>query len=267
MRSHLKCVTFSLTGALVFMTAALAAQDSTAMNLVTNGDFESGNSGFTSDYAYGDLTNPGSYFIGPNAFTAIGAMADWCNCGDHTTGTGKMMIVNGSNTASFAVWKENVTVTPSTNYTFSYWGAELDHDSNSFPRLVLKINGKTVVSSTFTQYSPDNNGKWQNYKFTWNSGSNQSAELALFDENTDSSWNDFAIDDISFKAAAGPTGGAASPAKPASSSGSSTGPIVTHAQVMVKDLQGVEIPLKQEEKIALMFMEAISSMEGDCAYT
>lgn len=264
MRSQLKWATFSLTliVALVFMTAALSAQDTAGKNLVVNGDFESGNSGFTTDYTFGDVTNPGGYFVGPNPSTAPGAMADWCNCGDHTTGTGKMMIVNGTNTPSSSVWKQNVTVTPSTNYMFSYWGAEVDHDSNSFPRLKLMINGKAVGSSTFPQYSPDNNGKWQNYKFTWNSGSSQSAELALVDGNLDSSWNDFAIDDISFMAVAGPAGGASSPAKPVSSSG----PIVTHAQVEVKDVQGVVIPLKQEEKIAFMFMEAISSMEDDCRF-
>jgi hypothetical protein len=33
---------------------------------------------------------------------------------------------------------------------------------------------------------------------------------------------------------------------------------------MAKDLQGVEIALKQEEKIALMFMEAIGSLENGC---
>ena len=32
----------------------------------------------------------------------------------------------------------------------------------------------------------------------------------------------------------------------------------------MKDLQGVEITLKPEEKIALMFMEAIASLEDDC---
>jgi hypothetical protein len=35
-----------------------------------------------------------------------------------------MMIVNGANSASWPIWEETVSVTPSTDYTFSYWGAE-----------------------------------------------------------------------------------------------------------------------------------------------
>jgi hypothetical protein len=45
---------------------------------------------------------------------------------------------------------------------------------------------------------------------------------------------------------------------------SSSGPITTTAQITVKDSQGVEITLKSQEKIALMFIETIASLEGDC---
>lgn len=51
---------------------------------------------------------------------------------------------------------------------------------------------------------------------------------------------------------------------PLPQSASSSGAITSKAQVMVKDEQDVEIHLKPEEKIAFMFMEAISSMEDDC---
>jgi|GEM_PF-900777 len=260
MRSHLRWTAFSVVGALALMATALAAQAGTGQNLVINGDFEKGNTGFTTGYALGDVSGPGSYTIGTNPSTAPGAFGDWCNCGDHTSGAGKMMIVNGANSASWPVWEEVVAVTPSTNYAFSYWGASVDHDSSSLPHLLLRINGRVIGSSYLPQNSPDNGGQWQNYKFTWNSGSSQNADLALFDQNTDSNWNDFALDDISFSAVPGPAGGAAPPAHNASNSGL----ITTHAQVMVKDLQGVEITLKQEEKIAVMFMEAIDSMEDDC---
>ncbi len=242
------------------MATVLAAQAGTGQNLIINGDFASGNSGFTSGYAFGDVSGPGSYTIGINPSTAPGAFGDWCNCGDHTSGTGNMMIVNGANSASLPVWEETVAVTPSTNYTFSYWGAEVDHDSSSLPHLSLSINGKVIGSSIFPEYPPDNGGAWQNYTFKWNSGSSQSADLAIFDLNTDAPWNDFVLDDISFSAASGPAGGAA----PSAHHASTSGPIITHAQVMVKDVQGIEIPLKQQEKIALMFMEAIASMEDDC---
>ncbi len=169
-------------------------------NLVTNGDFESGNTGFTTGYTYGDVSGPGAYWIGTNASQAPGANADWYNGGDHTTGTGNMLVVNGANSATTPVWEEVVPVTPNTTYTFSYWGAEVDHDSNSLPHLQLKINGSSVGSNNFPANSPDNGGSWTSFAFTWNSGSSSRADLALFDLNTDTPWNDFALDDISFGA-------------------------------------------------------------------
>jgi hypothetical protein len=84
--------------------------------------------------------------------------------------------------------------------------------------------------------------------------------LAIFDLNTDSPWNDFALDDISFSASSGPAGGAA----PSAHNASTSGPITTHAVVAVKDMHEVEIPLKQQEKVAVMFMEAIGSLETEC---
>jgi hypothetical protein len=234
MRSHLRWRLFIGIGALALLATALVVGAQTSPNLVINGDFESGNTGFTSGYTFGDDSNPGGYTIGVNPSTATGAFGDWCNCGDHTSGTGKMMIVNGGGDATLPVWEETVSVTPSTEYTFSYWGAEVDHDSSSLPHLELKINGAVIGSSTFPEFSPDNGGQWQNYKFTWKSGTSKTAALVLVDLNTDASWNDFALDDISFSAAAGVAGGTAAAALSASSSGQ----ITATAYIAVKDSQG-----------------------------
>lgn len=261
MSSHLRWTLFIGVGAPGLLAAALIVGAQASPNLVTNGDFESGNTGFTTGYSIGDVSNPGGYAIGANPSTAPGAFGDWCNCGDHTSGTGKMMIVNGATDATLPVWEEIVAVTPSTEYTFSYWGAEVDHDSSSLPRPELKINGAVIGSSMFPEFPPDNGGQWQNYKFNWKSGTSKSADLVLVDLNTDASWNDFMLDDISFSAAAGTAGGTAAQAPNASGSG----PITTTAQITVKNSQGVVITLKPGEKIAMMFLEAISSMEGDCS--
>jgi len=200
MSSHLRLTLFDGAGALSLLAAALVVGAQTSPNLVINGDFENGNTGFTTGYTIGDVSNLGGYAIGVNPSTAPGAFGDWCICGDHTSGTGKMMIVNGATDATLPVWEETVAVTPSTEYTFSYWGAEVDHDSSSLPHLELKINGAVIGSSTFPEFSPDNGGQWQNYKFTWKSGTSKSADLVLIDLNSDASWNDFALDDISFTA-------------------------------------------------------------------
>jgi hypothetical protein len=196
MKVHVGWTVFSVIGGLASMMTGPAVAQGTGENLVVNGGFESGNTGFTTGYTLGNVSGPGTYTIGRNPLSAPGAYPDWCNCADHTTGTGNMMIVNGANSASSPVWEEVVTVKPSTNYTFSYWAAEVDHVSQSVPVLLLRINGTVIGSNSLAKVSPDNGGQWVNYKFTWNSGSSQSADLALFDQNTGSPWNDFALDDI-----------------------------------------------------------------------
>jgi hypothetical protein len=207
MSSHLRWTSFTGIGAFALLATCLAAGSGTSQNLVINGNFENGNTGYTSGYTLGDVSNPGFYAIGANPSTAAGAFGDWCNCGDHTSGTGKMMIVNGGADATVPVWEETVTVTPSTEYAFSYWGAEVDHDSSSLPHLAVKINGAVIGSSTLPEYPPDKGGQWENYKFTWNSGSSKSADLALYDLNTEASWNDFALDDVGFTAVPAPPAG------------------------------------------------------------
>jgi hypothetical protein len=204
MKIHGGLAALSIVGSVTLFAAVLAAAAGTAQNLVINGDFENGNTGFTTGYAMGNVNGPGTYTIGTNPSAAPGAYGDWCNCGDHTTGAGNMMIVNGANNASWPVWEETVTVTPSTEYVFSYWAAEVDHDSNSVPHLLVRINGRVTGNSYLPKNSPDNGGRWQNYRFRWNSGTSQKADLAIFDQNTETAWNDFALDDISFTVAPPP---------------------------------------------------------------
>ena len=199
--------------ALGLVGAGLLSGVASAQNLVVNGDFENGNTGFTTRYAFGDVSGPGTYNIGTNPSSAPDAYGDWCNCGDHTSGAGMMMIVNGANSVAWPVWEEVVHVTPSTEYTFSYWGAEVDHESNSLPHLAVKVNGRIIGNSYFPKDSPDNGGQWMNFTFTWDSGSSHTADLVLVDLNTDTAFNDFAIDDISFMSAAG-SQGAWAPAAP-----------------------------------------------------
>ena len=87
-------------------------------NKVVNGDFSSGNTGFSSAYSYSTV-NPLSeakYVITTNAANVHFAFSG----GDHTTGTGNLMVLNGSSTPSY-VWTQTVSVRPNTWYNFSAW--------------------------------------------------------------------------------------------------------------------------------------------------
>lgn len=160
--------------------------------LVTNGDFSAGDVGFSSTYTVCvPNCQEGSYAVGtdPNAVHAA-----WTSCGDHTSGAGNFMIVNGAGTPGADVWCQTVAVTPNTNYTFSAWVVSQYPVSPS--QLQFSING-TPLCSVFT--APATLCTWQQFFCTWNSGSNTTANICILNQNTTLGGNDFGLDDISFQ--------------------------------------------------------------------
>jgi hypothetical protein len=159
-------------------------------NLVCNGDFSSGNGAFTSGYAYSpsSLGPPATYSVGANPTSLNGA---WPAMGDHTTGSGPMMIVNGSTNPNVTVWSETVSVVRGTQYRFTIWVASLYPDPAS---LQFDVNG--VPLAVFA--APVRIATWAKDSASWQSGSNTTAILSIVDKNTDYGGNDFALDDISW---------------------------------------------------------------------
>lgn len=175
----------SIRRAIASAVLALATTASVhAQNLLTNGSFEASNTGFSTDYAnyYNGTTNlntyttGGSYTVGTNPGTNAISSERWANIGDHTTGTGNMLEVDG-NTLGNRFWYETVAVAPNTTYIFSYWATNVNADTNGGERLQLTINGAAVGSVN----SLNMNNVFQNYAATWSSGSNTSATVALSD--------------------------------------------------------------------------------------
>lgn len=160
-------------------------------NLIVNGDFSAGNSGFTSSYTYTTTnTTEGQFYVGPNAAAWNGGMA---TCGDHTNGTGNMLCVNGATTANVSIYCETVNVIPNTLYAFSTWLNTLS--LGNLAQLQFSINS-SLLGSTFT--APANTCNWQQFYQTWNSGSNTTATICIVNQNTNAGANDFALDDILF---------------------------------------------------------------------
>jgi hypothetical protein len=170
-----------------------------ASELLTNGDFEAGNVGFHSDYTYmvGNFWGEGTYGVdddpndGHNLFSSYG---------DHTSGEGLMMVVNGMGTENAVVWGEDTfNVLQNSDYTFSFWMASAHPDSPA--QLAARINGdwlSPVAAATSTT------GQWTQYSYTWNSGSAVSANVELINRNLAWQGNDFTLDDVSFNGAAVP---------------------------------------------------------------
>ena len=167
-------------------------------NLVNNGDFEQGNTGFTTDYTvgtggpWGQLSNAGTYAINTSPSNVHN---NFFTCPDHTSGTGNMMIVNGSNTPNTNVWCQTITVTPNTDYIFSAWAMSLENTNfSNVATLHFLINGVQFgpnFSPSFTACD------WQQFSTTWTSGSNTSIQICI-ESDVISGNNDYALDDIFF---------------------------------------------------------------------
>ncbi|MEI6124154.1 MAG: SprB repeat-containing protein, partial [Bacteroidota bacterium] len=159
--------------------------------IINNGDFTSGNTGFTSSYTYSNNLWPeGNYYIGtdPNLYHA-----NFSHCTDHTSGTGNMMIINGASIPNVSIWCQTVTVTPNTEYQFSTWLQSVHPTSPAI--LQFSVNG-ILLGSPFNATTPT--CIWQQFFSYWYSGSNTSATICIVNQNTAASGNDFAIDDINF---------------------------------------------------------------------
>jgi len=167
------------------------------VNLVFNGDFSLGDTGFTSSYPYvtgaGSLVPAGVFTITTDPHLEHSGAASF---GDHTTGTGNMMALNGASTP-ISVWCQTIAVLPNTYYDFSAWFANWSSDTaNNLPIIQFMVNG-VLFGPTFNFPHPD--GLWTQFSSTWYSGTSTAATICIYDEQTAGFGNDFAIDDISFE--------------------------------------------------------------------
>lgn len=182
--------TVNVTGNATYVLTGRAVDLSN--NLIVNGDFEAGNSGFSSDYAYnpGNLVPEGVYDILSNPQASHPGFAP---CPDHTSGSGNMMAVNGAGTPNQNVWCQTVNVQPNTQYAFSAWVATLVSTSPAL--LQFSINGGTI-GPIFS--APSSTCNWVNFYAIWSSGNNTTATICIVNQNTVLGGNDFALDDLVF---------------------------------------------------------------------
>ncbi|MCK5148923.1 hypothetical protein KAR48_19365, partial [bacterium] len=164
--------------------------------IITNGDFSSGNSGFSSDYTYkadiggvnNELEAEGTYGVGYNAYNYHSA---WLNGSDHTTGSGMMFIANGSPNTSSIVWQGEPSqdLVIGQTYDFSAWIMDVYH-TGAHASLTFKADAEVIGTLTCSQYQ------------TWTrlSGSFTAASLrpilTLTNSQAEGGGNDFAVDDL-----------------------------------------------------------------------
>jgi hypothetical protein len=215
--------TSSTTGATVIGTSASITVSPTVAttysvtstlynnNLITNGSFESGNTGFTSSYSHYTgaqyATTPGNngYYSISNAGTN---QCQWFSTNGTANGpslsaqNGGVYFIGDGATTSSMVWSQTVTgLTVGSVYKFQYYYAAGDPDAT---RAVLRttITGGTVAvvaPTTSTDITTNNATAWNQATYTF-TASSTSATITLTDMTSTGSTNgnDFYLDNIEF---------------------------------------------------------------------
>ncbi len=198
----------------------------TAKNLVINGDFESGNTAFFSDFVYDEYdAHPESYKVNtsshfpnflstpPNKFIKLG-----CSYINHNTAiTGKTLWKNASAIPTIIGKKYSLCLKIINYWTSSTtWSNPLSSVGYPDIKFDIYINGVIaipnlqigsggVILNTITETSPYttkyNNTQWQNFNTVWNAtSSNATIEVKFKNVSYPnvSGWA-FGLDDIVFK--------------------------------------------------------------------
>jgi hypothetical protein len=179
----------------------------TPPNLLTNGDFENGYTGFSTDYGISPngagcpfSGNTGSIMVNPNPSNIL---SSWCAGEDHTpTGTNNMLTIDGSCSSNLRIWYASIPVNQNSNYYFGGWWSLNGFDYyniNTMPILRVRINGVDVIQNLLLQGTLYNQCKWSPFVSTsWNSGNSTNALIEIYDNNTNGTDNDFNLDDLFF---------------------------------------------------------------------
>jgi gliding motility-associated-like protein len=186
----------TVTGTATY-TLTAAAVNPSAINLVTNPGFESGNTGFFSNYTYSfPPITPGTFVLTSSPSVVWSTFPP---CVDHTmgNGAGQMMLVNGAAVPDVNVWCQTIPVTPNTFYVMSAWVTSSPIDP---AQLQFSVNGDPVGSTFSSSGAPC---AWEQFSATWFSGTSASATLCITNQNSGNGLfgDDFALDDIYFAAA------------------------------------------------------------------
>jgi len=191
-----KSIKYVIILLLFFAFCASKAKDcipNREFELIENGDFELGDTLFITDYFFstrGKSENTYSITTNPNL-----RYSQFDSCGDHTTGSTNMLIINGDTSGKSIVWGQTVNnLKQGTDYEFSFWITSVNELKP--PAIIVLINNDTLLP--YPVYVSDSSCYWQNFLFVWNSNTNDSAEIRIYDIATHVAGNDFALDDISF---------------------------------------------------------------------
>ena len=170
------------------------------VNLIANGDFEAGNTGFSSPYQFVLPSN------NDNQYYVLSNPADWYfqfqSFGDHTTGAGRMFLGNGDVNGGIAYVSNVFDVAAGMSYQVFGWFTSLGCSTctvaygNSVIDVAMRLNG---VRYALAQGITDNAaaGTWRPFDVAnWTAPLAGQAQLEISTAPGQWSGNDFALDDL-----------------------------------------------------------------------
>lgn len=170
----------------------------TCENLILNGDFENGNSGFTSGLSVLAGCGSGTYLVAPSALTKC---QWWWPVLGHapTPGFGNYMIVDGDASAPKTIYRTFVPVVDRLDYTFEFsLYPTFEAPSNATlprPEIEVYING--TLQGTYSA-----NGlpiQWNTFCMNYSANTDGLIEIKLVQTNFGGAGYDYGLDGLSFK--------------------------------------------------------------------
>ncbi len=179
--------------------------------ILTNGNFEGGGSGvgfLVNDYTVINpvtgTSNPGFYARTKNPALMN---SNYIAGGDHTTGTGNMLVFDGSLLANRFFWTTGNTggaiggFTAGTTYTFSFWIKSVSNDVTADDATrasigVLFVNANSVNPANLNFLAPLPSEGWVQVQYSFVATANN-VMVRLKTNNPGPIGNDFAVDDFS----------------------------------------------------------------------
>jgi hypothetical protein len=202
MKKNIKLLLFSI---LISFFTTISAQT------LINGNFESGGNGvgfLINGAGYTNINPPtGSSFQGNYAITTNPQLlnSNFISGGDHTTGTGRMLVVDGNTVPNSRLWSSTSTggaltgFTAGSVYTFSYWiksvSNEVTNTATQANINVFFVNASNINPSSLNSYAPLPSQGWMRVSYTFTAAANN-ALIELRNNNLSVLGNDFALDDF-----------------------------------------------------------------------
>lgn len=185
---------------IISCTCPCTAPNTLSPNIVVNGKFSNGNTGFSSDLPYVNACAINSYSVGN---TARVKCSNFQNVPDHTTGSGtgndNFLIVDGRNDGTFTVWNGAVgNIVNGKTYTFSFALHPDVSNSGVIPN-TIQVRLGNILLLNIPGNSLTNN--WNEFCTSFTASSNiQAARLTISHNITTPGLGyDYGIDDIIFK--------------------------------------------------------------------